>query len=471
MAQRNGAGPGQATPTSGAGAPVMAGAGAPNSGAGASAGFGADAPVAPRGWVGHLRMLGPGIVLALASVGASDMVTTLNSGAEYGLALIWVFTVGLLLKFGLSEAISRLQLTANRSFLSHVTDVGGRLFPIILLIAELLVGLFFGAGVAAITTLIVQALFPVLPFWPTLVVLLGSAVILLWVGRYGIVEKAMVGFAILMFLGIVALAIGSVGDGDAQQTAAATIMPVYPRTSLITVLSLIGGVGGATGIMAYTYFVQEKRWGGPSWKSIVRVDLAFSYILVGVFAIAMTVVGGFWLYGQGHSIMSNDAVFMIGDLIGERLGGWAWVLFLLSFFAVTYTSLLGGFQGIAYVTGDCLRVIRRYPHQDAPEHAMSSKTVEFKAALVWLTACTLVLLTVERILGFDRPVTLVLVYAAISSFILPILAIVLLLLLNRASVEPSLRNGWLSNTVLVVCLVLFTVLAGVQVVETVAGLL
>ncbi|HLS34566.1 MAG TPA: Nramp family divalent metal transporter, partial [Brevibacterium sp.] len=202
----------------------------------------AGGPVAPRTWAGHLRLLGPGVVLALASVGASDMVTTLNSGAEYGLALIWVFTLGLVLKYGLSEAITRLQLTADRSFLSHITDVGGRLFPAVLLVAELLVGLFFGAGVAAITTLIAQALFPSLPFWPTLVVLVLSAIVLLWVGRYGIVEKAMMGFAILMFLGIVSLAIGSAGDGDAQATAAQTIMPIYPHTSLITVLSLVGGV-------------------------------------------------------------------------------------------------------------------------------------------------------------------------------------------------------------------------------------
>jgi Mn2+/Fe2+ NRAMP family transporter len=68
-------------------------------------------------------------------------------------------------------------------------------------------------------------------------------------------------------------------------------------------------------------------------------------------------------------------------------------------------------------------------------------------------------------------VTLVLVYAAISSFILPILAVLLLILLNRRSVPASLRSGWLSNSVLVLCLLLFTLLAGVQVVETVRGLL
>ncbi|RAA69509.1 divalent metal cation transporter, partial [Burkholderia multivorans] len=122
---------------------------------------------APGTFSGRLRLIGPGIVLALAVVGASDMITTMNAGAEYGLALIWVFTVGILLKFVLSDAVSRLQMSGDRSLLSHLTRFGGRLFPALLLVAELLVGLFFGAGVVAVTANILQAIFPVLPFWPT----------------------------------------------------------------------------------------------------------------------------------------------------------------------------------------------------------------------------------------------------------------------------------------------------------------
>lgn len=283
-----------------------------------------------------LRLIGPGIVLALASVGASDMVTTLNSGARYGLSLIWVFIVGLVLKYALNEAIARLQLSGDRSFLSHLTEVGGRTFPAILLVAELSIGLFFGAGVCSVSTKILRALFPGLPFGPTFAVVLASAVVMLWIGRYSLVEKVMVGFAVLMFLGIVFLAINSVADGAAYSAASDTILPSYPAHSLITVLSLIGGVGGATGIMAYTYFVREKRWHGPAWRTMVRTDLAISYLLIGIFAVAMTTVGAFWLFGQGHQITSNDAVFDVGRLLADKAGKLAHVLFLLSFFAVTY---------------------------------------------------------------------------------------------------------------------------------------
>ena len=88
---------------------------------------------APSTFAGRLRLIGPGIVLALASVGASDMITTMNSGAEYGLALVWVFTVGVILKFVLSEAVARLQMSGDRSLLSHLTGFGGRTFPVLFL--------------------------------------------------------------------------------------------------------------------------------------------------------------------------------------------------------------------------------------------------------------------------------------------------------------------------------------------------
>lgn len=420
---------------------------------------------APSSLSGRLRLVGPGIVLALASVGASDMITTMNSGAEYGLALIWVFTVGIILKFVLSEAVSRLQMSDDRSLQSHLTSFGGRLFPSLFLVAELLVGLFFGAGVIAVTTNILQALFPVLPFWPTAVVVLLSAAILVGIGRYGLVEKAMIGFGIIMFFGIVALAISVFQGQEAQAVAVETMAPTFPNGSIITVMSLIGGVGGATGILAYSYWIREKSWRDAEWKPVVRIDLFISYALVFVFAVAMSAVGAFILYGQGFTIADNDSLFAIADSLVSRIGEVGRIVFLISFLAVVYTSVLGGFSGIAYVTADCIRVLRRYPHQDKLEHEMSAKSVEFRAAIVYLSIATLV------IMGLGKPVTLVLIYAAISAFILPVLAIALLVILNRSSVPAALRNKELSNVLLTICFLLFGFLAVLQVKESVMGLL
>ena len=412
-------------------------------------------------------MIGPGIVLALASVGASDMVTTLNSGAEYGMALAWVFVVGLVLKYALNESIARLQLGSDRSFLSRLTDVGGRTFPVILLIAELMIGMFFGAGVCSISALILQRIFPGLPFAVAFGAVLVSAVVMLWVGRYHLVEKVMMGFAIVLFIGVIYLGVTAISGGESRAQAVETLAPILPANSIITVLSLIGGVGGATGIMAYTYMVREKGWRGAEWKTMVRADLAVSYVMIGVFALAMTAVGAFWLFAQGFTISSNDAVFEVGSIVSGTLGEFAQILFLLCFFAVTYSSVLGGFQGIAYVTGDCLRVVAGRDRDDSPAQAAkasSASSPQFRIALSWLTVCTLIFF------WLGRPVTLVLVYAAISSLVLPILSIALLILMNRKDLPAGLRNGPIANTLLVACLALFGFLAALQLQESVTGL-
>jgi Mn2+/Fe2+ NRAMP family transporter len=179
----------------------------------------------------------------------------------------------------------------------------------------------------------------------------------------------------------------------------------------------------------------------------------------------MSAVGAFILYGQGFTISDNDALFAIADSLIARIGEVGRLIFLISFLAVVYTSVLGGFSGIAYVTADCLRVLRRYPHQDEAKHEMSAKSVEFRAALVYLSIATLV------IMSLGQPVTLVLIYAAISAFILPVLALALLVILNRSSVPAELRNTKWSNVLLGICLALFGFLAALQVRESVMGLL
>lgn len=412
----------------------------------------------PRTWVGRLRMIGPGIVLAMASVGAGDMVTTLNSSSQFGLGLIWVFIVGLILKFGLTEAIARLQLAGSRTFLSHLTDIGGRFLPAVFLGIVLLVGLFYGSGLTAITTLTMQALMPGLPYWPTFIVIVTSAVVLIGIGRYGIVESAMLGFGILMFLGMIWVAITSAG-GAGTSHAAESAVPTLPAGSFITVLSLIGGVGGAVGIIAYAYWIREKGWNGPQWKSIVRIDSISSYVFIAVFAVAMTVVGTFLLYTTDKTIDGSEAVIPLADSLVPLAGEIGRIAYLLCLIAIVYSSILGGFSAIGYLLADGVRVLRRIDDEKANQ-SMAPSSVPYRLALVYVLVCSFAVSTL------GEPVALVIVYATVSAFVLPILSISLLLLLNRKTFPATLRNGPWSNIILMACLALFGFLAIVQCLET-----
>ncbi|RAC11437.1 divalent metal cation transporter, partial [Burkholderia multivorans] len=98
------------------------------------------------------------------------------------------------------------------------------------------------------------------------------------------------------------------------------------------------------GILAYSFWIREKSWRSANWKPVVRLDLLISYGLVFVFAVAMSAVGAFILYGQGFTIADNDALFAIANSLVASIGEVGRLIFLLSFLAVVYTSVLGGFS-------------------------------------------------------------------------------------------------------------------------------
>ena len=80
----------------------------------------------------------------------------------------------------------------------------------------------------------------------------------------------------------------------------------------------------------------------------------------------------------------------------------------------------------------------------------------FRLYLLWLTFPPMLLLLL------DQPVGLILAYGTLGALFMPFLAITLLVLLNRRERRRAAhewRNGWLSNSLMALCAVLFLALA------------
>jgi Mn2+/Fe2+ NRAMP family transporter len=232
------------------------------------------------------------------------------------------------------------------------------------------------------------------------------------------------------------------------------------------VLGLIGGVGGTITMAAYGYWMFAKGWKGPAWLPMMRLDNAVGYVMTGVFVVAMLVVGSQILLGMDLT-ESDRGLLVLGTVLGDRYGGWARVLFLVGFLAVTSTSLLGVWNGVSLMFTDWTRAIR-LPHGRAADTAGAEAVVPgedpaeahaeqarggfvagaaerswpFRGYLLWLTVPPMALLFL------DRPFGLTLVYGVLGSVFMPFLAITLVLLLNSRRVGADGRSGWLSNLLL-----------------------
>lgn len=405
---------------------------------------------APEDWRARLKQIGPGIMAAATGVGAGDLVATMVAGSKYGYTLLWAVIIGTAFKLALGEAVGRWHLTSGQTILSGWRTLGKWALWYFGAYAAVW-GFVYGATAMSASGLPLNALFPFLSvrYWAMLCGLAGF--LLVWYGRYAVLEKVMTVLVGVMFVTVVGTAIlvtPNLGD------VAWGLVPRLPDGSLVYVLGLVGGVGGTITMAAYGYWTIAKGWRGPSWLPMMRTDNALGYVTTGVFVIAMLIVGAELL--AGHEVVSGDkGLLNLGDTLAADYGEWARIPFLVGFFAVSFTSVIGVWNGVSLLFADWWRTLRA--PADRVDEKVANGQLErsraYRGYVLWLTFPPMALLFL------DKPFQLTVAYGALGALFMPFLAGTLLVLLNSRRVAADGRSRWLSNTLLVACVVLFAYLA------------
>ncbi len=420
----------------------------------------------PAGYASRVRKIGPGLMAAATGVGAGDLVATLIAGADFATVLLWAAVLGAVLKLALAEAVGRWHLASGGTILDGWRTLG-RWATTLFGIYAVIWGFVYGATAMSASALPLNALFQGLSvrYWAIIAGLVGFLLVLL--GRYGVIEKIMTALVAVMFVTVVGTAVLVAPDLGEVVTG---LVPRLPDDSLINVLGLIGGVGGTITMAAYGYWTMAKGWRGPQWIPMMRFDNSVGYVMTGIFVVAMLVVGAEILAGRDVTA-GDEGLLFLADELGAGYGMWARLLFLIGFFAVSFTSLLGVWNGVSLLFADWTRCIR-LPHgsratfdvrDEEYRRQAGERSVAFRAYLVWLTFPPMLLLFL------DKPFQLTLIYGVLGSFFMPFLAITLLVLLNSRRVEPAHRSRWLSNALLAGSGLLFIVLLGNELIGSFSG--
>ncbi|EME60329.1 hypothetical protein H074_14922 [Amycolatopsis decaplanina DSM 44594] len=412
----------------------------------------------PVGWRARLRQVGPGIMAAATGVGAGDLVATMVAGSRFGYTLLWAVLVGTIFKLALAEAVGRWHLTSGRTILSGWRSLG--IWALIYFgIYAVIWGFVYGATAMSASGLPLNALFPALSvrYWAMICGLLGFA--LVWFGRYAIIEKVMTVLVGIMFVTVVGTAILVVPNFAELFKGA---VPTLPDGSLVYVLGLVGGVGGTITMAAYGYWTLAKGWRSAKWLPMMRADNAVGYVMTGIFVIAMLIVGAELLLGQ--KIISGDkGLLFLGDTLAADYGQWARIPFLIGFFAVSFTSVIGVWHGVSLLFADWWRILRLPTNTtesvEMYEKKAGERSVAYRGYVLWLTFPPMALLFL------DQPFQLTVVYGVLGALFMPFLAATLLVLLNTSRVPREGRSRWLSNGLLGICLAMFAYLAYTEVVK------
>jgi Mn2+/Fe2+ NRAMP family transporter len=401
----------------------------------------------PRRW----RIIGPGLIVAATGVGAGDLAATLVAGGNLGYALLWAAVLGCIVKIALAEATGRWHLATGRTIFDGWQSLG-TWTSVYFGIYVVVWGFVYGAAAMSSTALPLHAMFEDVPFktWAVISGVLGMVLVLL--GRYEMFEKMIAVLVGVMFVTVVTAAVLAT---PSLPDALEGLAPTVPDDGFLYTLGLIGGVGGTITMAAYGYWVNSKGWTDASWMRVMRLDNAVAYIATGIFVVSMLIVGAELLHASGVALEGEGSLLDVGDVLEDEYGsGMRW-LFLIGFWATSFTSILGVWNGVSLLFADWATSVRarlgRGPELSTGERT-STTSPWFRGYVLWLTFPPMLLLTL------DQPVALIVVYGALGALFLPFLAATLLWLMNSSRVPVVHRNGWLSNAVLVIAGALFVVL-------------
>ena len=377
----------------------------------------APAPVSerPPKW----RVIGPGLVVAATGVGAADLVATLVAGSKFGYTLLWVAVLGAVIKVVLVEGAGRYSLATGRTIFEGWRSLGRwttwYFAPYIVVW-----GFVYGATAMSSSALPIVALFPDLSLRWTAIVIGLVGLVLVWFGSYAAFETVMAVLVGIMFVTVVGAAVLTTPNlGE----IVLGLRPIFPDDSIVNVLAIAGGVGGTITLAAYGYWLREKGWSTPKFMRVMRIDNSVAYTVTGIFVVAMLIVGAELYYSMGLVAESGDqALVQLSDILDDRYGEVFGKVFLIGFFASSFSSLIGVWSGVSLMFADYVGNLRDLP-PGHPDTRTGGRY--FRGYILWLTFPPMLLLLL------DQPVGLILAYGTLGALFMPFLAITLLVLLNK----------------------------------------
>ena len=363
---------------------------------------------------------GPGFLVTAAFIGPGTVTTCSLAGANFGYALIFALVFATVTTIILQNMTGRLSLGSN-----HDLGQALREFPksrvtrsifLILTLSSITFGCAaYEAGNIIGGSLGLEAVTSVSnKVWVAVISL--TAVFILGLGKYKLVEKILIFLVFLMSVSFLTTLIIIKPDFFSILKG---MVPTFPKNSLFFILALVG-----TTVVPYNLFLHssavKEKWRSVSDLKTVRKDLLLSITLGGIISASIVVTSAVAFYEQG--LAPEDGV-QLAQQLKPLFGTFTNVLFGLGFFAAGMSSALTAPYAAAFASSGILG------WKKGPD------SKQFKA--VWMGV--ILVGFVVSILNL-KPLVVIVFAQAANGLVLPIASIFLLIVLNNRQKMGNLVN-------------------------------
>ncbi|WP_338518639.1 Nramp family divalent metal transporter [Alteromonas gracilis] len=382
-----------------------------------------------------------GYIIAAAFIGPGTVTTASLAGANFGFHLVWALLFSIFATIVLQDMAARLGVASGQGLANAMKNMAYKPWLknvfIILIVAAIGIGnAAYESGNLTGAAIGLDA-FVSIGIGPWASILGAIAIVLLFSGSYLWIETVLVYLVFIMagvFLITLLVAKPDLGTMLSQLTS-----PQLNTDAITTVLALIG-----TTIVPYNLFLHASLVAKSSKGqdkaiavSACRAQSAKAISMGGLITMIVMATAMMAFFNQAATMDAGN----MGEQLKPVLGDKAQWFFALGLFAAGLTSAITAPLAAAYAVTGALGM----------SDDMQSKG--FRA--IWLTI--IIIGIAVATLGF-KPLPAILFAQATNALLLPIIAIFLMVVMNKSDALGQFKNTWKSNV------------AGAIVVSTVVGL-
>jgi len=405
-------------------------------------------PPVPSGFLGYLRAFGPGLIMALTWLGASDLVSSAVAGSSYGYALLWAPILAFAARFAFVNIIAKYELYNERgeSLIGAMLRIH-RSVPIMLLLMAVLLGHFYNAyvisGLGEATYRIVG---PIGTPWMWSLAWIVAFIVLVFFGAFNTAERIFYVFLAVLSVVFIGLALW-VRPSPTGILRGIFLLQIPPTSgkfgAVLVVISLIGAMAGSLQNLLYPYFMRQKGWSSPKYRRVQTYDLLFGTVAVIILDLAVWIVAAEVLHPRGMQVadmggLANMFVLVLGQ-VGEPI-------FHAGLLAMMASSTIGLALGHGYLSQDIMHKLANGPSASLPPDAVN-RSKAYQLMVLWC----LISPFIWSIPGMPGFVPLSIFVNAAAVVLTPILAaLVWYLTAHPRFIGEKYRNGLWGNSMMAV---------------------
>ncbi len=373
--------------------------------------------------------VGPGVMVAAAFVGPGTVTTASVAGASSGVSLLWAVAISVLATIVLQELSIRSALSTNQDLAPLIRQFGhdrewGVPIALLILCSVGLGNAAYQSGNLAGAAMGLSGATPV-RFIHAVLVTGSFAAGLILVDRYRLLERAMLILVGLMTCLLTGLAVACLPELITAHRQVVSNVHAFDAT---VVLALIG-----TTVVPYNLFLHatavRHRWSGIALADALRqarIESAGAIIVGGMVTAAIMIVATVVIAGD-NSRPALEALQVGIDQRFPDIGRWAMGAGL---FAAGLTSAIAAPVAAGWAVCGVMG------------WNTSSGSKAFKGVALMVLAVGMLFAIFAA-----RPVALIVLAQATNAVLLPLVALVLLAIVNSPLIPHDYRNGWPQNLI------------------------